>query len=351
MSYDLCEELIIEIFSRLPSKSLLRFRSVSKSLCACIDSPDFIRLHTLQSPKKVLTIHQFPYEREEHLKNIYTLHAQGQFPNNPCTGIPQIKFPFSFKIVGSCNGIICICGDGDLHLWNPSTRRIVTIHDLSSWCRRYYECISAGVLGFGFDPIINDYKILRITTPTSYIYSMKTRTRREIASPVTPLITFVKLDQCLFNGALHWAVKRYLTDARDECDYFIMKFDLSLEVFSTIELPEPSWETSVVTIIKGCLGVISSDNHDRSWIWVRREDNNTDSWCVAYKLDTNPFKGAGRVFQITPNDELLYNVHCNGIRAYNLATKGLSRLVASSEPSTSLVDMDVCVENLGWIVR
>ncbi|MFS7924542.1 putative phosphoglycerate mutase (2,3-diphosphoglycerate-independent) [Helianthus anomalus] len=34
--------LNVEILSRLPTKSLLRFRSVSKSLCVCIGSPGFI---------------------------------------------------------------------------------------------------------------------------------------------------------------------------------------------------------------------------------------------------------------------------------------------------------------------
>ncbi|MFS8032116.1 putative phosphoglycerate mutase (2,3-diphosphoglycerate-independent) [Helianthus anomalus] len=52
MLNDLCEELNVEILSRLPTKSLLRFRSVSKSLCACIGSRGFIRIHTLDLRRK-----------------------------------------------------------------------------------------------------------------------------------------------------------------------------------------------------------------------------------------------------------------------------------------------------------
>ncbi|KAJ0453928.1 putative F-box domain-containing protein [Helianthus annuus] len=72
MSIDLCEELIVDIFSRLPTKSLLRFRSVSKSLYACIGSPDFIRLHALRSLEKVMLIHSIQHEAEENPHNTYT---------------------------------------------------------------------------------------------------------------------------------------------------------------------------------------------------------------------------------------------------------------------------------------
>ncbi|KAK3019943.1 hypothetical protein RJ639_004926 [Escallonia herrerae] len=45
----LLTELITDILSRLPVKSLLRFRSVSKPWCALIDGPDFIKMHLKQT--------------------------------------------------------------------------------------------------------------------------------------------------------------------------------------------------------------------------------------------------------------------------------------------------------------
>ncbi|KAF5763073.1 putative F-box domain-containing protein [Helianthus annuus] len=152
MLNDLCEELNVEILSRLPTKSLLRFRSVSKSLCARIGSPSFIRIHTLRSPKKVMLRHQFPF------KDMYALHSEGQLS---CTSIPQVEYPFrsSSIIVGSCNGILCVYENvnGGIHLWNPSIRRKVTIQNRPSWSD--YK-IRHDPLGFGFDPILDDYKIL-----------------------------------------------------------------------------------------------------------------------------------------------------------------------------------------------
>nr|XP_043626014.1 uncharacterized protein LOC122597490 [Erigeron canadensis] len=77
----ICEDLIVDIFKRLPPKSLLRFRSVSKSLCSCIDSREFIRLHMLQShPQKVVIIHtivvHIAFKTVQNLgDDFYTLHS------------------------------------------------------------------------------------------------------------------------------------------------------------------------------------------------------------------------------------------------------------------------------------
>ncbi|XP_076906386.1 F-box/kelch-repeat protein At3g06240-like [Bidens hawaiensis] len=344
MSNDLCEELIIDIFSRLPTESLLRFRSVSKSLYACIGSPDFIRLHTLRSPEKVMLIHRIRPE-EERLHNTYTLHMEDQFPYNTNIGITPVAYHFGyFGISGSCNGIVCLYEYGkSINLWNPSIRRNVNVHYPPSWGD---DCVAYD-FGFGFDPIVEDYKILRIATPTSFVYTLKTHTWREIASPTTPF-SHVNSYQCPFNGALHCVVNWNLTNSRDVCDYhYLLKFDLSSEVFSMIELPKPSWETSVVTVIKGSLAVFSTESkHKNSWIWVMREYSNPASWSVAFKLELtmNLFDRADRVFQLTANDELLY-LRSDRISVYNPETHERSRLVESSD-SSQMVHLIKCIESL-----
>ncbi|KAM0054026.1 putative galactose oxidase/kelch, beta-propeller, F-box associated interaction [Helianthus debilis subsp. tardiflorus] len=196
---------------------------------------------------------------------------------------PPVEYPFKEKhIVGSCNGIICVYeyDRSIIHLWNPCIRRKVTLRFLPPW-------LPGLALGFGFDPSIQDYKILWTASGgvVSSVYTMKTHTWREIPSPAMDSLSFVKSPMmCLFDGALYWAVKRHYF--RHSCCY-MMTFDLSSEVFSTIELPEPSWETNTVTVIKGCLAVVSSsskDNND-SRIWVRTAAA-AASWSLAFKLDT-----------------------------------------------------------------
>lgn len=152
----LCEDLTAKIIRRLPAKSLLRSRSVSKSWCSHISNPDFIRLNVLQSaknPQKVLLRQQVlvkekMYYREEYIEYFYTLHP------DQSTGIKPVNLPRSnFDIIGSCNGILYLIEFGtNISLWNPSIRRKRTLP-----ANPFEEPRVA--IGFGFDPISNDYKI------------------------------------------------------------------------------------------------------------------------------------------------------------------------------------------------
>ncbi|KAD4584413.1 hypothetical protein R6Q59_036721 [Mikania micrantha] len=339
MSDHLSEDVIVEIFSRLPVKPLLRFRSVSKSLRDRIGSPNFIRLHTLRSPKKLTIIHRARCKEESCNKLIYTLHdSEDHLFCNPYIRVTPVEYPFkSIRIVGSCNGVLCVYESRiGINLWNPSIRRKVTVPDPPSSDRLIH--------GFGFDPIIQDYKILRISDAGSSVYTLKTRSWHEIASP-TRRFPDVSSCQCLFNGALHWVVK--LTDSYDVCHYrYIMTFDLSSEAFSTIGLPEPSWETSVVTIIKDCLAVISS-KCGKSKIWVKKEYDNTNTntaWCVAYRFNTDPFKGAMRVFQRSIDGYLVFN-NFKGIMISNPESRFL-RDLRKLRRSSFIVEMNTCEESL-----
>ncbi|MFS8014781.1 putative F-box domain-containing protein [Helianthus anomalus] len=334
MSNDLCEELILDIFSRLPTKSLLRFRSVSKSLYACIGIPDFIRLHALRSPEKIMLIHNIP-EGKESWRNTYTLHLEDQFPYNINNGITTpVAYHFGhFSIPGSCNGIVFLYENGKtINLRNPSIRRKVNVHYPPSWGDNF----AVFEFGFGFDRVIDDYKILRITTPTSFIYTLKTHTWREIASPTTPF-SHVNSYQCLFSESLHCTVKG--------------SFNVFMWFFSTIDLPVPSWEATAVTIIKDSLAVFSSEpEHENSWIWLMRDYSNPASWSVAFKLELtmSHFEHADRVFQLTANDDLLLYLLYDRISVYNPQTQVKSRLV-DLDDSSQIVHFIKCTESLGLL--
>ncbi|KAI3680353.1 hypothetical protein L2E82_50405 [Cichorium intybus] len=179
MSDYLCEELIVEIFTRLPSKSLLRFRSLSKS-CFLIAEISALSVHVME---------------------------------------------FCVCIIMKKNRIT---------LWNPSIRRELTIP--SSSCLNLDEVSRLGT-GFGFNPITDDYKIVSIvevgddeTVETPCVYTLKTGTWCAIASP-TPSVRVVLSKACFVNGSLHWAVE----DSDAIVDFFyILTFDLSTHVFGCI---------------------------------------------------------------------------------------------------------------------
>ncbi|KAL7601300.1 hypothetical protein Lser_V15G23760 [Lactuca serriola] len=340
MSDYLNEGLIFEIFIRLPPKSLLRFRSLSKSLCSFISSPRFIHMHTFQSPKKLLIQHQ-TYES----KDFYTLHSEDQIPLDPRRGYirttpvnaPYLKYSI---IVGACNDIFCLFHyqENRISLWNFSIRRKITLPDCPQ------RCFSGVQIGFGFDPINNDYKIVKLPTyggreESSFVYTIKTDAWSEIASP-TPVFHEVLLNAYFVNGALHWVVERHYNNLHDVERFYILKFDLGTHVFDMITLPEPSSKTARLTSVRGFLAVISGDC-DGCWVWVRR----VDSWNVVYKMKRKHVFDGGllSVVQLTTNGDLL--LLCEGFQIYNPKIGVPSRLVDFGSDSY-IVGTEMCVETL-----
>ncbi|GKB34040.1 F-box/kelch-repeat protein-like protein [Tanacetum coccineum] len=287
MSDYLCEDLIDEILVRLPPKSL-RFRSVSKSWHCCISSPSFIRKHTVR-------LTTFSNKADIHrslLTDKYTRRELKKFTES------------NGKIVGSCFGVICmdtrIYHNVSVILWNPSVRRKLTVPDYP--CRSRHLGVS---LGFGFDPITDDYKIVGLCVHTSFVYSIKTNSWSEIQVPTTSRFSQVNTYGCFADGTLHWVVQ---CETSNVSHYYILTFNLSTHVFGMISLPKPNRLINRLTFIKESLAVNSDINRHIRWLWIRREENdNVASWSNASKLKSievedskgyNPFTGVHYALEV-----------------------------------------------------
>ncbi|GKC16542.1 F-box/kelch-repeat protein-like protein [Tanacetum coccineum] len=348
MSYNLCEELIIEIFSRLPSKSLVRFRLVSKSLCSYIANPSFIRLHTLRSPQKFLFTHNTVNGC------FYTLHSHDQLPLSPdygYDGITPFEFPLTYwRIVGSCNGILCLLdNENNFILWNPSIRRKQTIHD--PIFRIYHRRIATG---FGFDPVTNDYKIVMIYgengSYSSFVYSIKKLRWYVISFPITTPLNYTSPLGCFVNGVLHWLAIEKINGIIGH--RYILTFNISTHAYGMIEL-SPEWpihETRPFTIINGSLALRSSKDENAT-IWVRTtEHNDTGSWFVYFQGKLAEL-GLGRVIQLTSNGDLFLSYFAKGrFQVYNRETNMQSRLVEFND-SSIIGDVEMYVESLELLER
>ncbi|XP_071717582.1 F-box/kelch-repeat protein At3g23880-like isoform X2 [Rutidosis leptorrhynchoides] len=273
MSFYICDELLEDIFKILPSKTLLRFKYLSKYWCSRISSPDFIlKQTTFQSARNYQNI--LIQHRTYHSENFYTVHYQSplnsQYGNY---GTRPMKFPKGCYIVGSCNGIICLryFSTRDVSLWNPSIRRLFYVE--------YGE------------------------PHKSMVYSLKKRVWCEISLPSTRIMC-VKSPACFVNGALHWVFVSYLSNA------FILRFDLSTHVFSEIMLPEElNYREHIVCpiIFNGSLGM-SVSNSCCTKIWVMKEDNNNRSWYMVLTLEDLQSKGGVRaVIQLKNGNMLIRN--------------------------------------------
>ncbi|KAG2298017.1 hypothetical protein Bca52824_034489 [Brassica carinata] len=167
-------DLIAEILSRLPAKSIARFRSVSKQWASLPDHPHFKDLFLTKSssspPRLIFAIEEkciwsIFSSPQHHLKASSSLVVTPEF---------HMKFPPDNMWIfdrddrrfscGYASGLIYFHGlytmkknDKVPVVCNPNTGRYETL----PWLSRYRKSYSF----FGFDPVGKQYKVLQMTYP------------------------------------------------------------------------------------------------------------------------------------------------------------------------------------------
>ncbi|KAE8021742.1 hypothetical protein FH972_007607 [Carpinus fangiana] len=257
VSRGLPEDLSMEILSRLPIKSLMRFKCISKSWCALITDPNFITKHlTSLNPQrgailrrgKGLERRRFLIElndtRWQELPRLSRLsHETLELSENVDLSQLFQDEVSGVQMLGPCNGILCLAGslkmtkDGDLQpgyemvLWNPATRESKMLPPTDMPTSTF-----TSNFGFGFDPKTNDYKVIRILNfdfrqCKVEVYSLSTNSWRVIDSSPDPSL-FIKLPRfpsCLRGVHYWWA------HADDYCHHDgLISFDMRNEVFQKL---------------------------------------------------------------------------------------------------------------------
>ena len=254
MSQCLPDDVVNDILTGLPVKSIIRFRSVSKSWNSKFISPVFITMHlnrakSLSNKKNhngyLLYMPAQKYTYYLSREDLFTVVCNS---DRTLTHMSTYQFPFSDKfMVGFCNGMFCYANDDEeyseiLYLWNPSIRKNKMLVGTP-----LTDPLDSVTFGLAYHSQNNDYKILRFmftpfhsekVVPTeAEVYTLSTDSWRTVIISVEsePNIgTIVKIDEspCLFfNGALH-----SIASSRDHD--FILSFDINDERFHAIMLPQ-----------------------------------------------------------------------------------------------------------------
>ncbi|KAM3396183.1 F-box/kelch-repeat protein like [Capsicum galapagoense] len=247
-------EILTEILSRLPVKSLLRFKSVLKSWSSLISSPEFTKYHLSLSANK-----NKDYTNHSVMWRI----AQPEFNLKECPIMEETNLDYHMKnsgiscvIEGSVNGLIFLVNEAkELFLWNPALRKYKKLPDF----RTKSKDDAHWTYGFGYDDIHDDYKVLCSFSITRYprnfqeinIYSLKDNSWRTIhcSRRVTRLIGPGKF----VNGTLYWA-----TSIDIKSGWSITSFDLRNEKWKKVERPYCGEEDKflVLGVLKSNLSMI-----------------------------------------------------------------------------------------------
>ncbi|KAL7109191.1 hypothetical protein ACP275_06G159700 [Erythranthe tilingii] len=296
------EEIIIEILPKLPVKSLLRFKCVSKSWRSLISSKHMVKAHLKESTEnKTFPHHSIvsatwgPSTCAVKSCPLYALLTERTALASPLINHPTARIIGESNISASCNGLICIMiGPYRFSLWNPATRESKDLphfltgveRSLFTYVRRY---------GFAFAEINGDYKVFALfhvhdVTCKFFIvgkvYSLNSDSwgGTMTYSNGSPSFddTFHKLGT-FASGKPHWISDKISDKNGTMSEWKIVYFDFNSETTGVVEKPSCVEKDSYnirnlrLGVVDECLCLFCVGTN-RFDIWVRNKYGAEDSW-------------------------------------------------------------------------
>ncbi|KAI3815231.1 hypothetical protein L1987_14892 [Smallanthus sonchifolius] len=234
------EITLFQILPRLPAKSVIRFKSVSKQWHAFLTTPMFKNLHLQhinkdnhQNPNKLLlSTTTEPYK-------FYTIDCEA--PKDGLTTCPSLPFETKRKqieVLTSFHGLVCVGMKdtfhneySDLILWNPLTREYRTLSK-----GNHHKIRPGRAFSLYYTSSDDDYKLVHVTHDV-YIYSL----RSDSWSTVGYSQYIQRMPNCLSE---RW-------------------FDTKTEKFTKISIPsfKSMWACILsFSVVRGCIHVCAAYN-------------------------------------------------------------------------------------------
>ncbi|KAI3725458.1 hypothetical protein L1987_65246 [Smallanthus sonchifolius] len=248
MSDHITFDLQAEIMKRLPVKSLIQFRSVSKAWKSHIDSSDFIAHYSSQQQHLLVRYEDAVYFKQKYVSVV----DDDSFPQHKVSlALPQ--WLTDYNIIGCCYGLLCLYSPtGRAVLWNPSIKKAVDVVVPNVADKMVYDTL----LGFGVcqettDPKIVIVKVTHIKRWMDVktiscipwqveVFTLSTRGWRSPCSTDLPRksIRFCSL-QVVVDGFIYWlATDRIEMDGGFRSYNLIISFDMISEEFREVSLPD-----------------------------------------------------------------------------------------------------------------
>ncbi|CAI9093292.1 OLC1v1028761C1 [Oldenlandia corymbosa var. corymbosa] len=298
------EELVIEILSRLPAKSLGKFKCVSKSWLALISTQRFIKTHlSIASGRDDYEHHRLVFKVSPFSSDgaNYELHSVSSLLHGPASETTTVEvFDLDCRLsptnslffVGSCNGLLCIfhMRNEVFYLHNPCTTKLKGLPD-SGIHRGYGICRN---FGFGYVRCSDDYKVLglfkilieSLNGPVSFkyefrLYSLKNNSWRKIEDLKIGIPKLEFLDNFKFASEnLHWLVDDGIDGLR------IGRFDLANETYQVMDCPnnKDSLYDHGLGVLGGCLSLFYDRERTHADIWIMKDYGIEESWTKVFSI-------------------------------------------------------------------
>ncbi|XP_023639541.1 F-box protein At3g47030-like [Capsella rubella] len=249
-SKEITDDVLIDIFSRLPPKAVARCRCLSKRWSSMMCHQHFTQLYLKKSsvrPRMIFTLLC-------NGKRIFYSIPQDLDPDrdyfNPITPNCRMHFPkgldCNYEVCPSILGFICTESRKPM-ICNPSTREYISLPIATTKKHQTRTC-------FGYDPINKLFKILCVSD--DYVCrvatlgtSVVTWRRVECSTPHQPLHTQICID-----GVLYYIIKCMdVTPTR----FMVVCFDVTRETFKFLGVDWLRTYSSALINYHGKLGILS----------------------------------------------------------------------------------------------
>lgn len=297
------EEIIVDILSRLPPKSIGRFRCVSKPWKSLLSQPQFIKTHLFRSKHLPIELQSLILFSEE-TNSLYStqLNNAHQLIDQMTTFCTKLSFDdhrFDCSLVNNvatCDGLILVRDEEDkLLLVNPTTRQF---KELPSSPYALDPRASFTMYGLGFDSVSDDYKVVTLSyynTDNEYepdctemfvnVYCVRNGTwKKAESSPYDHAVGHIT-SGVFVDGCIHW-----LASTTSDYKSVIAAFDIVEEKFHQVPPPSSVDDKKFVfnrlVALGGCLCMFPSSRSCETDVWVMKEYGVEDSWSKIMIIDS-----------------------------------------------------------------
>ncbi|XP_074346951.1 F-box protein At3g07870-like [Apium graveolens] len=325
---ELSVDIISNIFLRIPIKSLLRLRAVSKSWCKIIDDPFYAHLHYHCGEAEQETpviIPEFTVSRKA--VSLYAACDNEEDSTIHAGKIPMAKFEVKDSFGGSCNGLMYLAEfrGARIVMLNPLRNQFKILPSMSieNYCPE-----SKKAYGLGFDTLTKTFKMVctiyeASTRPCTLVHTLGTTSWIEISKVPFPYLIYG--EPVFLHGFLHWMAEP--CSATEICEGRIMAFDVSKETFKLIPHPEICLDKDRglfrVLDIAGNLAMFDLSYNTKIDIWVM--DYEKKIWNREYTISITtplPDHELTQVIGTWKQDEILL-ANSQGYFSYSMKTGDL----------------------------
>ncbi|KAB1214187.1 hypothetical protein CJ030_MR5G027198 [Morella rubra] len=208
-------DIVLDILSKLPYKSLQRFKSVCKAWRYLISSPQFLEENFFKANARN---YDSSLWRCMYLASHGITHGSGPFvlETSDCNGSARevrvgrhLTSTSEFNFLGSCNGLLLLSrGGDDLFIWNPCSGMNKNVCCSDRFVLTRYNI---GISGLAYDSSSEDYKaVFGVWSIDSgsmdiLLYAFRTNTWKTIYRKGLPFMCCLSPEQgATVNGVPHW---------------------------------------------------------------------------------------------------------------------------------------------------